>query len=681
MKTLVTIFLFCIGSLASLYAQSTFFVKHDAAGLNNGSSWTNAYTNLQTAINAAVEDDQIWVAAGTYLPTSDNPGSTDNTSRDRSFFINKQIKIYGGFLGTESNLNARDWENNETILSGDLGVNGVDTDNALHVVFFDARNTPFNFLLGTLLDGFTIEGGNANKTSFMSNRGGGIFNYGELNRICVPFIHNCKFLNNKAGSGGAIYNAGYSGNCSPDIKNCIFDNNMATVNGGAIFSDATEGQSNPSIGECNFINNSSGTSGGAIFNDAAFGGIFRGSILSCHFTNNSASTGGAIYNGSTLGSGTIEPRIYNSWFTANTASTHGGAISFLNNPNGDMPTVITNCIFDNNGTDHISYDDGEVDEQPHFINCTFYGATAYTINIVDFSDGQTPVDFTNCIFWGNNNDITNGTVAENNRVNIHYSIVEEMTFAPSNNNINENPLFVDATNGDFHLDIDSPAFDEGDNAILPSDITLDIEGNPRIENSIVNMGAFEGMTMTSLPLSFLNFTGKTLQHGNLLEWHTSDEYNTQIHLIQRSTDGQYFKEIGAVYPSNHQPFNTYQWIDEQALVQAYYQIVTLDKNGKKHHSNVIELHRNNDLSFEVEQLSPNPVQHAAFLDFYAPKAEELQLQISNSSGKIIYRQTINCTSGQNQITINSNSFPIGHYWLRLFGQKETLSVQKFVVQR
>lgn len=681
MKKVLTLLLFLFCNFIILSAQTTYYVKHDATGANDGSSWTDAYTNLQIAINAAVDNDIIWVTAGTYIPTIDNPGSTDNTLRDRGYYINKSISIYGGFIGGETMLTQRDWVNNETILSGDLGTIGDDTDNALHVVFFDARNTPFNFLIGACLDGFTVEKGNANKSALLSSRGGGMVSYGELGKICAPFIKNCKFIENQATIGGAVVNAGYQGTASPNFSDCIFINNSANGHGGAIYNDGLEGRSNPSIIRCTFINNSALNAGhgGAIFNDGALNGQSNPRIFNCTFLNNSGSSGGAIYNGSTFNSGQVIPQIVHCLFENNTASLNGGALAFLDNPNGEFRAKIINCIFSNNGADHISYDDGAANEQPHFINSTFYGATSSVINIVDFSNGVTPVDFTNCIFWGNNNDIVNGSAADNNRVNIQYSIVEESTFAPANNNLSQDPEFVDAANGDFHLTSSSPAFDAGDNAAI-SGTTVDIEGNPRIENNVVNIGAYEDISPL-LPLSYLSFTGTAQPIGNRLVWRTTNEENTRIHFIWRSVNGKDFEKIGEVIAtSESNQLNEYEWLDKTPLAQAYYQIETEDMDGATHKTPLISLTRSNALFFKIVSLYPNPAKEYAFLDFYAPYAATLQLQIRNGLGQLVQQGTVESELGENQLPIELGTLTTGAYGVYLLHGEELISVQKIVVK-
>lgn len=84
--------------------ESIIYVDLDAVdGENNGSSWENAFTDLQSALAIAGASDQIWVAEGTYLPTTGNnlPEGVDDI-RAVSFVINNGVKVYGGFAGDET---------------------------------------------------------------------------------------------------------------------------------------------------------------------------------------------------------------------------------------------------------------------------------------------------------------------------------------------------------------------------------------------------------------------------------------------------------------------------------------------------------------------------------------------------------------------------------------------------
>jgi hypothetical protein len=101
-------------------------VKHDAAGSNDGSSWQGAYTDLQDALAVAQTGDEIWVAEGLYYPTS------DAINRTATFELQEGVALYGGFAGTETERDQRDWEDNVTVPSGDI--DGNDTTDARGVV-------------------------------------------------------------------------------------------------------------------------------------------------------------------------------------------------------------------------------------------------------------------------------------------------------------------------------------------------------------------------------------------------------------------------------------------------------------------------------------------------------------------------------------------------------------------
>ena len=266
------------------------YVNHLASGKNDGTSWDNAFTNLSTALSLVDSFTEIWVARGKYLP---------GNVRSASFLLPTGVTVLGGFSGSEINSSDRDFFQNETILSGDIGVSDDSTDNSFHVVI------PMN---GSLLDGFIIEDGNATE-NFSDDRGKGAGIWAED----VDF----------------------------EIRNCVLRNNWAFQGGGAVWLSDT----NASFLDCNFSFNATGGTGsaGAVWavdsnltiqssflyaNYASYwGGALRIddgnlSLMGCTLSQNESKLsngGGAWYqNGGTFS-------ISNSSFSQNGSTLQGGA--------------------------------------------------------------------------------------------------------------------------------------------------------------------------------------------------------------------------------------------------------------------------------------------------------------------------------------------------------------------
>lgn len=248
------------------------YVKWDATGADNGTSWANAYRSLYDGLASACSGDQIWVAAGTYKPTT-------GTERRVSFKLRNGIAVYGGFVGTEAALEARDWRANRCILSGNIGDQNLKTDNSLHVFKnIEVNNT-------AILDGFTIRDGYANLPE--DPTGAGMYN-----RRSDPQILNCTFEANEAAFGAGMGNEAKS---SPTVSNCIFDGNLTTIfvgngtrQGGGMYNKDT---SNAQIRHTVFINNNS-REGGALCNTKES----RPYLANVVFANNYAIAGGAVAN-------------------------------------------------------------------------------------------------------------------------------------------------------------------------------------------------------------------------------------------------------------------------------------------------------------------------------------------------------------------------------------------------
>lgn len=207
LSLLLCLVLGCTGSEPAII-----YVRSDALPGGNGQTWATAYNDLVTALNAAQSGDELWVAAGTYKPTT-------GANRSSFFALKADVSIYGGFIGIETTRDQRDWLANHTALSGDIGVTNDPFDNCYHVVI-GADNA--------LLDGFIIAYGCADGLASADQCGGGLYN-----AYCSLAVRNCSFVDNYADYyGGGLYNE----RCCLTMTNCVFSGNSA-YDGGAMYND------------------------------------------------------------------------------------------------------------------------------------------------------------------------------------------------------------------------------------------------------------------------------------------------------------------------------------------------------------------------------------------------------------------------------------------------------------
>ena len=418
---------------------------------NEGDSWGAAFKYLQDALafasNPQNNIDQIWVAAtdleNPYRPDQDcdNPGGTDE--RALSFQMIAAVEVYGGFFGDELTLEERDIIANETILSGEIGTPS-DTDNSGNVVrFFQLTGSP------AVLDGFTVRDGYGGGNELS---GGGIF----VRQTDHTIIRNCTLQDNFAlDHGGGV---GVSHNQADDvleIRNSRFDSNVSNEGGGMGYKY--------SVGEINVINcdfsaNVGFSSGGGLY---ATGGMLT--IVNTTFTENTAIDGGGAYF-RTGGPGTTDALFINSLFLYNTSTNDGGAVYVTGT---DTTVEFVNCTLSKN----------EADDEGGGIVVANFGSTTIT----------------NCILWGNtdgdgNTDLEKEQLLRINpaSVTVSYTCIEGLDLFAGNNNIDDNPAFVDEDGSDpdafdlqddFRLSLGSLSIDVGDTgAVLCDEFDVDEDG-------------------------------------------------------------------------------------------------------------------------------------------------------------------------------------------------------------
>ncbi|MBN2271397.1 MAG: hypothetical protein JXN61_12330, partial [Sedimentisphaerales bacterium] len=330
------------------------YVDKKAAGAADGTSWANAFTDLQAGIEAAELTIlsgyycEIHVAQGVYTP------APPNGDRTTSFTLTEDISIKGGYAGvTGGDPNERDIKNYRTILSGDLNGNDageVDpfnptrSDNSYHVIsagdwyIYDTDED-------ICIDGVTITGGNANGIG-MHSEGGAIATF-----IDYDLVSNCLVTGNCALTNGGAVSIGATGEffVHPMLVNCEFENNYAVQRGGAISMIAYDNMIRSAvIDNCSFDDNRS-KRGGAIYNAAGNSECYP-EVYGSTFAGNSAEYGGAIYN--TAIDGRLIPLIQDCNFTANTAIEGGAAYSYAMGNQSFFEATFERCNFTQNQADY-----------------------------------------------------------------------------------------------------------------------------------------------------------------------------------------------------------------------------------------------------------------------------------------------------------------------------------------
>ena len=426
-------------------------------------TWTYSSTGWYTvkltisngpSSNTCVKEKYILVAGGTYYVDGVNGDDANSgTSWSDAFAtIGKALSVAGDY----DLVLVADATYNETNLHFDgkkICLRGVDHNNAGQRPVIDCQQAGRAFVFSSretrdsVIDNFAIQNGKA--------KDGGAIYCGSGS----PTIINCTFSDNSAENYGGAICCWNSSNAS--IVNCVFSGNRTMVyHGGAIACY----KSSPSISECTFTGNESTYSGGAILC------LLKSSptVTNCIFSGNNAvgtyGSGGAIYCNTSS-----SPNISNCVFVSNSAHYRGGAMR---------------C---------------DSSSSPTLTNCTFSGNSAGKLGGVLYCWDYSRPTFNNCILWNNSASLAGGEIYADTgcTVTLNYCCVDNTgydgagTIDDANNCIHSDPQFVDPASGDYHLKDTSPCIDAGGNTLLPSGLDKDLDGNPRIANGVVDIGAYE----------------------------------------------------------------------------------------------------------------------------------------------------------------------------------------------
>lgn len=500
------------GLLASLLTASSLaaqtYVDAGAVGLNDGSSWADAYVDLQNAL-AATTTGEIWVAQGTYFPGL--PGDTL-----ASFELKDGVALYGGFFGNETQLSQRDVAAYPTVLSGDIdqddnygsgiewwrwGWGGM-TTNSGNVV--DASNVG----LTAVLDGFTIMAGYGYNSSYWE-RGAGLL---AVNGS--PTVRNTTFRYNSYAYGASAYLAG---------SQAVFED--CDISDGYTFARTASGVnmengSDVTFERCRFYNHYTVTTMG--YNDgSAMYTDFDCAItlIDCDFIANRVGNWFAMgdpsgsYGGGVMSRGTLYAD--RCAFIDNYA--HAGAGVYAMGP-----TTILNSLFAENYA-HSYPVESWIDDGDYGAGLAVLAFQAYPVEVVNctfvdnycdkgagiWASTNTPVNVRNSILYWNNgpapfpgeDQVPHLLRQYSGSIDLQNSCVQDLWKKIPNEDpveasahpgcFDQDPKFTDYVNRDYSILPSSPCIDSGRDGAVPPGITMDLDGNPRLQGGPVDVGSTE----------------------------------------------------------------------------------------------------------------------------------------------------------------------------------------------
>ena len=420
--------------------------------------WSTAATNIQDAIDVAVDGDYILAASGVYQ----SGGRVVYGSLTNRVVIDKAVTVQSAYGAIA------------TIIQGNRTIG----NSAIRCVYL----TNYAALIGfTLTNGATRNSGDV----FSERSGGGVW-CESSNAIVL----GCVIVTNQAFNyGGGVY--------SGTLSNCILLGNNCSSNGAGAY--------NSFLDNCTIISNSATAYGGGAFNSVLTnctltgnsarlgGGASQGALNNCILNANRASSGGGASASNTLnycivnsntalvgGGGSLKCTLNNCLVMSNlvtSSSGYGGG--------GAYEGILINCVVAGNSANYLN---GGGTYNSILNNCTIVS------NAASYGGGTYLGTLRNCIVYYNKTG-TYGNYAGGVMTNCCTT-----PLAAGANNFTNVPLFVDFNGRDFHLQSNSPCINSGDNANATN--SVDFEGNSRIAGGTVDIGAYEYQNPSSI-LSYI----------------------------------------------------------------------------------------------------------------------------------------------------------------------------------
>lgn len=181
-----------------------------------------------------------------------------------------------------------------------------------------------------------------------------------------------------------------------------------------------------------------------------------------------------------------------------------------------------------------------------------------------------------------------------------------------------------------------------------------------------NTGTFTlTLNAAPLPITLLSFEGEKMETANRLTWTTGSEANTEMHVIERSFDGNRWGEIGKIAAAGFSAAEqSYEFVDQEPLAKSFYRLKSVDFDGSFQLSNVVTIERPMN-GFSLSRVFPVPVKEALNVEFNSDRNLDVNITVTDLMGRVMHTDVYNAADGTNNYQLDASGFANGVYFISL----------------